>query len=58
MRDRFLVTGVTLDTRGNLDHEGRYKVTKNNADMGAFKTPSLRNLTNCGPYMHEGSFAP
>lgn len=48
--------GIGADTRGNLDDEGRYKVTKNDADMGAFKTPSLRNLTNRGPYMHDGSF--
>ena len=56
MRGRFLVTRVTADTRGNLDDEGRYKVTKNDADMGAFKTPSLRNLANRGPYMPDGSF--
>lgn len=24
--------------------------------MGCFKTPTLRNLTNRGPYMHDGSF--
>ncbi|HEY2119571.1 MAG TPA: cytochrome c peroxidase [Candidatus Acidoferrum sp.] len=54
--NKFHNLGIGADTRGNLDDEGRYKVTKNDADMGAFKTPSLRNLTNRGPYMHDGSF--
>ena len=37
--------------------EGRYAVTKNDADMGAFRTPSLRGVTHTGPYMHDGSLA-
>jgi cytochrome c peroxidase len=48
--------GVGADTRGNLNDEGRYKVTKKDSDIGAFKTPTLRNLRNRGPYMHDGSF--
>ena len=24
---------------------------------GAFKTPTLRNITNTGPYFHDGRFA-
>jgi cytochrome c peroxidase len=24
--------------------------------MGVFKTPTLRNLANRGPYMHDGTF--
>ena len=35
---------------------GRYKVTKNPADVGKFKTPSLRNVTKTAPYMHNGFF--
>ena len=54
--NKFHNLGVGADTRGNLNDEGRYKVTKNDADMGAFKTPTLRNLANRGPYMHDGSF--
>jgi cytochrome c peroxidase len=27
------------------------------ADLGKFKTPTLRNLTESGPYMHNGVFA-
>jgi cytochrome c peroxidase len=34
---------------------GRYGVTKNEADKGAFKTPTLRDVAGRGPYMHDGS---
>src|SRR5664279_2765437 len=54
--NKFHNLGIGADTHGNLNDEGRYKVTKDDADMGAFKTPTLRNLTNRGPYMHDGSF--
>ena len=36
---------------------GRFSVTKNPADKGAFKTPSLRNVALRSPYMHDGSMA-
>ena len=35
--------------------EGRYAVTKNPADWGAFKTPTLREIAHTAPYMHDGS---
>ncbi|PIQ29233.1 cytochrome-c peroxidase [bacterium (Candidatus Blackallbacteria) CG17_big_fil_post_rev_8_21_14_2_50_48_46] len=34
---------------------GRFNVTHNSEDRGAFRTPSLRNITRTGPYMHDGS---
>lgn len=34
---------------------GRYAITKNDEDRGAFKTPSLRDIAHTGPYMHDGS---
>jgi cytochrome c peroxidase len=34
---------------------GRYTVTKNETDKGAFKTPTLRDVARRGPYMHDGS---
>lgn len=34
---------------------GRYEVTKKDADRGAFKTPTIRNVTQTAPYMHDGS---
>ncbi len=36
---------------------GRFGVSKNEFDKGAFKTPTLRNVTQSGPYMHDGSEA-
>lgn len=34
---------------------GRYSVTKEEKDKGAFKTPTLRNVELTAPYMHDGS---
>ncbi|MBL9158376.1 MAG: c-type cytochrome [Verrucomicrobiales bacterium] len=36
---------------------GRYEATKNEADKYFFKVPSLRNITETGPYLHDGSIA-
>ena len=36
---------------------GRFAVTKDPADTGAFKTPTVRNVALSGPYMHDGSVA-
>jgi cytochrome c peroxidase len=33
---------------------GRAKLTKNDADRGVFKVPSLRNIEKTGPYFHDG----
>jgi cytochrome c peroxidase len=35
--------------------EGRFAVTKNPKDWGTFKTPTLREIANTAPYMHDGS---
>src|SRR5258705_9594232 len=34
---------------------GRFLVTKKEADIGAFKTPILRDVLVTGPYFHDGS---
>lgn len=34
---------------------GRFLVTKQENDVGSFKTPTLRNVGITGPYMHDGS---
>jgi cytochrome c peroxidase len=34
---------------------GRYAVTKNEKERGAFKTPTVRNVELTAPYMHDGS---
>jgi cytochrome c peroxidase len=36
---------------------GRFVVTKEEADRGAFKTPTIRNVALTQPYMHDGSQA-
>ncbi len=36
---------------------GRFTVTKDEADRGAFKTPSLRSVAPAAPYFHDGSAA-
>jgi cytochrome c peroxidase len=36
---------------------GRYVATLQPADIGKFKTPSLRNVADTAPYMHDGSVA-
>ncbi len=36
---------------------GRYEITKDDKDRGAFKTPTLRNVGQTPPYMHDGSQA-
>lgn len=35
---------------------GRYAVTKQDQDRGAFKTPTLRSVALTAPYMHDGVF--
>jgi len=36
---------------------GRFAVTKDEKDRGAFKTPTVRNVAVTAPYMHDGSQA-
>src|SRR3990172_8214303 len=49
--------GVIFSKEGEpvMKDLGRYEVTKQEADQGAFKTPSLRNIALTAPYMHDGS---
>ena len=35
---------------------GRYYVTRDEHDKGAFKTPTLRSIAETAPYMHDGVF--
>jgi len=53
--EKFHNTGVGSD-RAEPDL-GRFEVTGADADRGAFKTPSLRNIALTAPYMHDGSIA-
>lgn len=47
----------TIKPWEGLTDEGRAKVTKSDADKFVFKVPSLRNITQTGPYLHDGSIA-
>jgi len=53
--EKFHNIGIGWDG-GTLD-VGRYNVTKNVKDLGAFKTPTLREISKTAPYMHDGRFA-
>ena len=46
---------VTVLTQANLSEIGRFAVTENPTHVGAFKTPTLRNIAVTFPYMHDGS---
>jgi cytochrome c peroxidase len=49
----FQNTGIGMD-RPEPDL-GRYLVSRREADQGAFKTPTLREVEHTAPYMHDGS---
>ncbi len=48
--------GVGYDAESDTFADiGRYAISGKVSDMGAFKTPGLRDLGVRGPYMHDGS---
>jgi cytochrome c peroxidase len=51
---QFHNTGEGADDNDEFADPGRYKVTHVDADKGAFKTPTLRDVAISGPYMHDG----
>ncbi len=52
---KFHNTGEGAGDEGEFSDVGRFGKTKAATDMGAFKTPTLRNIANTAPYMHDGS---
>lgn len=48
---------IGLDSVFTGHDQGRFLVTGDPADLGAFKTPTLRNIALTAPYMHDGRFA-
>ena len=52
---KFHNTGIGVGDDGAFADVGRYHETKVETDKGAFKTPTLRNVANTAPYMHDGS---
>jgi len=50
--------GVGYDPKARtFKDEGRSVISKNPAERGAFKTPTLRDVAKHAPYMHDGSVA-
>jgi cytochrome c peroxidase len=47
--------GIGMDLRE--PDSGRFKVTGRLEDTGAFKTPTLRDISKSAPYFHDGSAA-
>jgi cytochrome c peroxidase len=45
--------GIGMDKP--MPDPGRYVITRQEEDRGAFKTPTLREVAHTGPYMHDGS---
>ncbi len=52
---KFHNIGEGVGNDGNFTDIGRFHQTKIATDQGAFKTPTLRNIVNTSPYMHDGS---
>ena len=53
--DSYHNLGVGYDDGTGFKDPGRFAVTHQEADRGAFRTPTLRNVAITGPYMHDGS---
>ncbi|GLQ45757.1 cytochrome c551 peroxidase [Dyella lipolytica] len=49
--------GDRVATHADEAQLGRFNVTQNPADIGLFRTPSLRGVASTAPYMHDGSVA-
>lgn len=47
---------IGLYNAKDLNDEGRYRISGNKKDLGAFKVPGLRNVAQTSPYMHNGQF--
>src|SRR6185503_15751319 len=52
---QFHNVGIGMDQKE--PDPGRFKVTNNPKDTGAFKTPTLRDIAKSAPYFHDGSVA-
>ncbi|WP_458365913.1 cytochrome-c peroxidase [Burkholderia pseudomallei] len=47
--------GDRVATHADEAQLGRFNVTQDPADIGLFRTPSLRGVAHTAPYMHDGS---
>ncbi|MFQ5774994.1 MAG: cytochrome-c peroxidase [Kiloniellaceae bacterium] len=63
--DPAVMASVRFDAKRNkyegwaevAEDPGRALITKDAADLGAFRTMGLRNIEQSSPYMHNGAFA-
>jgi len=58
--DNFHNNGIDADFSNDAlegIYQGRFRLTYNKADLGKFKTPTLRNVLLTAPYMHDGRFS-
>ncbi|MFQ5436141.1 MAG: hypothetical protein ACE5FD_14815, partial [Anaerolineae bacterium] len=54
---RFLRQLGVPNYRAFANDPGLFSITKNEADMGAFRTAPLREVARTAPYMHNGVFS-
>jgi cytochrome c peroxidase len=54
--NRFHALGVP-QVGPRADDPGRFQVTADERERGAFRTPTLRNVALTAPYMHDGALA-
>jgi cytochrome c peroxidase len=55
LNDPTLDVDIAVLTDANVSELGRFAISDELSDVGAFKTPTLRNIAKTGPYMHDGS---
>lgn len=48
-------TDIAVLSNPKTESLGRFAVTRELSDLGAFKTPTLRNVELTAPYLHDGS---
>jgi len=53
---RDLFKNIGLYNAKDLSDKGRSEITKDKKDIGKFKVPGLRNVSETAPYMHNGMF--
>ncbi|ATE60682.1 cytochrome-c peroxidase [Thauera sinica] len=54
--NRFHNLGLTYYGRSQYEDLGRHDVTGRDEDVGRFRTPTLRQVGESGPWMHNGLF--
>jgi cytochrome c peroxidase len=52
----YVIRSNGLSVHPFFKDSGRYQITQDLNDVYKFKTPSLRNISKTGPYMHDGRF--